>query len=313
MHEGLWLADEFGVTKGNRVKFVAYPDREVSPIQRPPYRYYWKESLPRFPLEFWSEVLAYHIGSVMGVAVPPCFPATYTQLLGWDQEAPERIGSLSMSLVEPSRGEELIHGGDLLSLVKPDYDRKKGADHSVQLILKALADLIDDITLYSQLFRQFVFDALIGNSDRHQDNWGVKATILKPGESVYEMLPAFDNGTSLGRELSEAKIQSCLKNAVELDAFIRRGKAHVRWEGRNGSEHLQHEDLMRHHLKSFPKSRRVFEEIIDFNEADLRRAVARVCGLSRPKFTDDDITISEAREEFIIRVILRRREKLRTL
>ncbi len=312
IHDGLWLADEFGVTKGNRVKFVAYPDRLVAPIKRPPYRYYWKESLPRFPLEFWSEVLAYHIGSVVAVPVPPCFPATYRQMLETEHEI-DRIGSLSLSLVEPSKGEELIHGGDLLSIIKPDYERRKGAEHSVQLILKALDGLIGDISLYALFFRQLVFDALIGNSDRHQDNWGIRATIVENMQSKFEMLPAFDNGTSLGRELEEAKIRSCLNNQDEIEGFIRRGKAHVRWDGTVGAEHLQHEELMRRHLQTFPKSRRVFDEIINFNESALRRAVGRVCRLSRDSGPELDVSISPAREEFINRVILRRRELLRSL
>lgn len=313
VHEALWLADEFGFTKGNRAKFVAYPDWSVAPIKRRPFRYYWKESLHRFPLEFWSEVLAYHIGAVVGVRVPPCFPATYTAMEG-PAELPTRLGSLSLSLVEPLDEEELIHGGDLLSEIKPTYDRKKGTDHSVQLIIKALRELIDDVSLYREFFRQLVFDALIGNSDRHQDNWGVKSEWLDDDVERFTMLPAFDNGTSLGRELTEDKIQSCLRNPIELEAFINRGTAHVRWEGAEGAlEHLRHEELMRRHLEAFPKSRATFGQIIEFDEAALKRAIRRVCLLSRSRPQSVPVALSEEREEFIIRVILRRRERLRNL
>jgi hypothetical protein len=313
VHGAFWLVDEYGVTKGNRAKFVAYPDRIVAPIQRPPYRYYWKESLPRYPIEFWSEVLAYHIGGVVGVQVPPCFPATYTQMEG-PLELPEREGSLSLSLVQPDMGEDLRHGGDLLSIVKPDYERKRGSDHSVQLIIKALRDLVGDVSLYTEFFRQLVFDALIGNSDRHQDNWGIKATRISPtGSYKFEMLPAFDNGTSLGRELTEAKIESCLRNPSELAAFINRGKAHVRWEENKELLQLTHEDLMRKHLEAFPKSRSVVEEIVAFDEGPLVRAIHRVCELSRSPGTKAELRITFAREDFVTRVILERRERLRKL
>lgn len=308
VHEGLWLVDEYGVTKGNRVKFVAYPDRAVAPIQRPPFRYYWKESLRRYPLEFWSEVLAYHIGAVMNVRVPPCFPATYTSMKG----EPVRVGSLSLSLVEPREEEELLHGGDLLSEIKEDYDRKKGTNHSVQLIIKALRVLIGDVSLYREFFRQLVFDSLIGNTDRHQDNWGVKFK-WTDDDPKFEVLPAFDNGTSLGRELTEAKIQSCLKNPVELEAFINRGTAHVRWEDDGVLEQVSHEELMRRHLEAFPKSRDTFTEIIEFDEAALKRAVRRVFHLSHHASPDLAVALSDEREEFIVRVILRRRERLRAL
>ena len=311
VHEGLWLVDEYGITKGNRAKFVAYPDPPDAPIQKPPYRYYWKESLRRYPLEFWAEVLAYHIGAVMGVRVPPCFPATYTGMDG-NEELPVRVGSLSLSLVEPRKEEELLHGGDLLSEIKADYDRKKGSDHSVQLIIEALRELIGNVSLYREFFRQLVFDSLIGNTDRHQDNWGVKFYWIGEGEA-FSMLPAFDNGTSLGRELTEAKVHSCLRNAVELEAFINRGTAHVRWDEGGVLEQVTHEELMRRHLVTFPKSRETFAEIIEFDEAALKRAVRRVCLLSRQAQEGLTVELSEQREEFIIRVILRRRERLRTL
>lgn len=304
-----WPIDEYGTTKGNRTKFVAYPDGRFAPIRRRPYRYYWKESLARYPIEFWSEVLAYHVGAVVGVAVPPCFPATFDV----------RVGSLSLSLVN-NPDEELVHGGDLISQVAPNYDRQKGEEHSVQLVLEALKSRIGDNSLYRDLFRQFVLDALIGNQDRHQDNWGVnkswKLTSLEGRgfgfEYDYRMLPAFDNGSSLGRELTESRVDDLLRDPVRFEAYVRRGRAHIGWYANGQIEHFTHEELMRRHLAAFPKSRIPFEEIIGFSDKAVRRAIARVCRLSRAR-PELAAEISPAREEFLKRLVQRRGERLRSL
>ena len=307
-----WVVDEFGLTKGNRTKFVAYPNPKTAPTRTRPYRYYWKESLHRYPLEFWSEVLAYHIGSTIGVEAPLTFPATFLSTEA-EPDPLLRVGALSQSLVEPGAREELVHGGDLLSIIKPDYDRKKGVDHSVQLIMEALTRLLGNPSLYSSLFRQFVFDALIGNSDRHQDNWGIKFKLSKNVGEIVRFVPAFDNGSSLGRELDEGRVDEMLANAALIDRFIAHGRAHVRWDRGAGPERVSQEELMRLHLETFDELPGIFQEITSFDGDALERAIRRVCRISREDSPFPSTAISDAREEFIVRLTLRRQERLQLI
>jgi hypothetical protein len=47
-----------------------------------------------------------------------------------------------------------------------------------------------------------MLDALIGNTDRHHENWGVLLTSSRPRTA--ELAPTFDHASSLGRELTDA-------------------------------------------------------------------------------------------------------------
>lgn len=54
---------------------------------------------------------------------------------------------------------------------------------------------------YEVFIGYLILDALIGNTDRHHDNWGVLVT-SEDGKFRYHLAPTFDHASSLGRELS---------------------------------------------------------------------------------------------------------------
>lgn len=67
--------------------------------------------------------------------------------------------------------------------------------------------------------------------------------------------PIYDNGSSLARECTEDKVRALLQNRSELDAFILRGKAEIRWQ----ADKLRHFDL----VEQLRKSYRIEVETID--------------------------------------------------
>ena len=70
------------------------------------------------------------------------------------------------------------------------------------------------------------FDALIGNTDRHQENWGV---LWNKSSGNCRFAPFFDNGTSLGHELFPSKFLKCINDEIMLAAYVRRGCHHMKW------------------------------------------------------------------------------------
>src|SRR5258708_22392099 len=75
---GGWRPDEqcpvFPV--GSRPKRAMFaPSAGLPGVLIPDHRYLFKLSMPRHPVQFWSEVIACEIGALMGVDIPPTFAA----------------------------------------------------------------------------------------------------------------------------------------------------------------------------------------------------------------------------------------------
>lgn len=69
-------------------------------------------------------------------------------------------------------------------------------------------------------WNMFVVDALIGNTDRNNNNWGV--VIRENGEK--ELAPIYDNGNCLNSKWDDEKMQTVLSNEknMETEAFSAR-------------------------------------------------------------------------------------------
>jgi hypothetical protein len=85
--------------------------------------------------------------------------------------------------------------------------------------------------------RTLAFDAIIGNTDRHSENWGF---LIEPaaGPARYALAPAFDNGTSLGYIIGESQLVR-FTGPDELRRLIERGRHHFGWVAGDavGAEH----------------------------------------------------------------------------
>lgn len=69
----------------------------------------------------------------------------------------------------------------------------------------------------SSYWDMFVCDALIGNFDRHKDNWGY---LVNEKTKDIKLAPIYDNGSSLYPELSEEGMIKILSNQKEIDERI---------------------------------------------------------------------------------------------
>jgi hypothetical protein len=128
--------------------------------------YYFKQSLKKdkkdYKYEFWSEIIAYEIGQMCGFDILPYHVAVRGS----------QVGCISKSMINPDK-EELVEGGRYIqafdTTFNPD-DRSLRHQYTFELIIASLASL-NLSKYYNNLVEVLVFDALIGNSDRHQENW----------------------------------------------------------------------------------------------------------------------------------------------
>lgn len=173
-----WAEQPWWNTGGTRNKKIYLsPDGDL---------YFFKQSLEKegkdYKYEFWSEIIASEIGELCGFNILP-----YHLAVKGDE-----VGCISKSMIK-SGDEELIEAGKYLqafdTTFNPD-DRKMRHQYNIELIAATLQFF--KLERYFKDFSEIlVFDSLIGNSDRHQENWAlisVHNSISKSISSVEQMI-----------------------------------------------------------------------------------------------------------------------------
>lgn len=257
-----WEIDYQYNTKGSRSKeIVSHPESGDL--------YFYKASKVdkfrkiRYSFEFWSEIVSSKVGQILGFNI-----LDYN--IAYDKRNSQPVGCISKSMINFEEN-KLTEGISYLTGFDADYNPEEDQDkYTFQFIEKALANFKLDRYL-PNIIEMLVFDALVSNSDRHQENWAFitlyqkltdsleeKPNIEKdlswlqrfkkylfPAMSNYSTLnkiississqfsPIYDSGCCLGREVTEEKIAQFLKDKQALDAYIRKGSSEVHWEGIN--------------------------------------------------------------------------------
>jgi len=171
--------------------------------------------------EDWSEKIAAEIAELFAM------PHAQVELA---QCGGER-GIISKDFTDNGK-KGLVHGNELLAIVNPAYPKTQKynlSKHSINNILKALSkpyvvvplNLPTEINTPKELFLGYLaLDALIGNTDRHHENWG----LLVLSENT-ELAPTFDHASSLGRELLDGRRKQLLSNPQHFEQYCSRARS----------------------------------------------------------------------------------------
>ncbi len=192
--------------------------------------------------EDWSEKLAFEIGkrcSVSCARIDLARVAGRPAVLCWDFLPRRR----RLQGADPS----LIHGNELLLRRDADYpaeQRYRVLKHTLPAIMEVLegcgpARARRGFAFGKDAFDSFVgylmLDALIGNTDRHHENWAVVSTRGPNGHRL-ALAPSYDHASSLGRELDDVKRQGRLDSSGRgtLPEYVKRG--HSALYGQDGAK-----------------------------------------------------------------------------
>lgn len=216
--------------------------------------YYFKSSLKRYPMEFWSEVIASRIGKSMG------FDLLEYNVAYIHTNEEHLVGCLSRSLFEEEK-EVMLFGYSVLA----EYDKgfaentKTQGYHSLDLINESLkAGHLEHI--FVKVLECYVFDYIVGNSDRHSENWAIICPHIQAGfdkslslvgggtkndgalelikalqvelRKTYRLSQIYDSGSSLGRELTEERIEKMLKDERMLESYMNRLRLNITVDSR---------------------------------------------------------------------------------
>lgn len=173
--------------------------------------------------EDWSEKIASEIAELLNI------PHAEVQLAKCKDER----GIISKNFT--NNGENTLwHGNELLSVVIPKYplmQKYRLTKHSINNIVNALSKeyffvpsgMPPIIDRPKELFLGYLmFDALIGNTDRHHENWGMLLV-----DDKIELAPTFDHASSLGRELKDEIKGQWLSNPEHFSKYCNRARSAI--------------------------------------------------------------------------------------
>ena len=194
--------------------------------------------------EHWAEKIAAEVASLLGI------PHATVELARFGDER----GSASLSFT-PS-GMELVHGNQLLGRVFSDYNPDltfRQSDHTLSNILTVMERMFvaDEAKERAKFLiaDYLVLDALIGNTDRHHENWGI---VRRRKGDAWEGLvaPSFDHASSLGRELEDMRRRRLMAEK-NVSKYIARGRGAIYWSESDlrGPSPVE---LLRHAASTYP-------------------------------------------------------------
>ena len=206
---------------GSKRKFwFSYPERQGSS---------WLFKYPRPNTgEHWAEKVAAEVAGLLGISHAKVELAEFQG----------RRGSVTESFARGGR--ELFHGNQMLEVVVHGYDPGRES-HQSSHTLANVWQVMDRVFVETEGSRRaklrvaeyLVLDALIGNTDRHHENWGILRRQTGDGWRGF-VAPTFDHASSLGRELSDER-RDKLMAENHVGDYAERGRGALYW-----SEDEQH-------------------------------------------------------------------------
>lgn len=187
-------------------------------------RWLFKKARPNTG-EDWAEKVAAELAKLLKIDAAEVELANYV----------DQRGCVSRNFIQLAKGEALIHGNELLGSNITGYDKAKvmkQSDHTVDNIISAVTQFAPPNAAREMLLRlaeYIVFDALIGNTDRHHENWGFRFRFLHGEDGFqFEIAPSYDHASSLGRECRNERCEKYLRDS-KVGAYVRAAHGGVYW------------------------------------------------------------------------------------
>lgn len=196
-----------------------------------------------YPIESITEHLITRLGETFG------FNMAQSEL-AW---LGGQIRFLSKYFIKDPCKQVLEHGADLYAAYLNDREfvleienKHKALDFfTVQFTQSTLQHFFpeDHETLMTEFIKLLVFDALIGNNDRHFYNWAVIRSLRNGEKPVFS--PIYDSARGLFWNDSEEKIKAIYNDKSRIDAYISKySEGSTPKIGWDGISKLNHFDLV---------------------------------------------------------------------
>lgn len=257
-------------TKGKRVKKIA---KDIVSCETAYFKYEMYNCS-----ESCSEKMSYEIAKVLD------YPCAHIELA---RDRRGKMGILNYLFIDKEKEEH----HDAIDFINKGENEEKEY-YTIENIKKCL-DNIDE-KLFTDFLKIMVFDALVGETDRHAENWGITK------DSVgYRLSPLYDNGTNLLRTFKNEEYAKKYYSGVRpFDIYIKRAESLIFKD--DHSKHYKLHELIQYLYTKYPEQ--ITNEI-----KNLEKLTAdKICKIVN-KIPDELLT--EQHKKFII-IYLNERKKL---
>lgn len=114
-------------------------------------------------------------------------------------------------------GERILNFGMMKNQCIDSIHGGYGTELESVLIAIDMQQIYDPIALRKRFWKMFAADALLGNFDRHNGNWGV---IVNENTMEVRMAPVYDNGSCLYPQLTDEQMKAIMKDPKEIENRI---------------------------------------------------------------------------------------------
>ncbi len=199
----------------------------------------------------------------------------------------DKLGILDYVFVNRYEEEHI----DAISYIKKNNEIRSKF-YTLENIKKCLDTL--DTDLFYQFLKIMIFDALIGEQDRHEENWGVTRK-----NGTYKISPLYDNGCSLLREFYDEKNAKKYYDGLKnFDNYIKRSRTIIYKQ--DGTKY-KHFELIEELYKKYPiQMKREIENLEKLTDSKIENIVNKI----------PNNIITEKHKEYIIKYIKIRKEIL---
>ena len=288
-----------------------------------------------YKYEFWSEVIAYQLGKNLDLDV-----------LRYDVGYSEGdVGCISPEM-DAAADEQLVEVGRYMTIYNPTFapdDTQARKEYTFQLLENTIKHF--ELEEYWPSFlKTLVFDALIGNTDRHQENWAFISSAYTSTERNHVELnssqekalkdllasldddsfsrrleeyklritllkrvaPIYDSGSSLARELNEEKVKRLFEDEEQLQRYINRGGAEVHWNRQKKSHFELLQNILAGEHANLLKESGSF--LYKWNQVDVEHLITHIDGCIPPEHAEFKIPLE--RKNLIVKLLTLRHRRV---
>lgn len=191
-----WKEKKGIMTTGTRMKYW---------LEEPSEQKIYLFKLPKIDGEIYAEILAANLAkNIYRLRVPETF-------LGIKDD---NFGVLSKNFVNTEENERF---DEIVDYFGADFDAHTLEGYTVE---KAY-EIASEHNILLEFYEMCFFDSIIGNQDRHCENWGILYNSANQGT----MAPLYDNGSSLLNGITDEKINKMSTDGNMLNAYVKRAES----------------------------------------------------------------------------------------